>query len=71
MKLPAPMPPPFPDPLLRKGPLLGEPIGDYSEHILRMAVMNQAISGYVCTEAEIAAARKIIEAEDRKRPGRN
>jgi hypothetical protein len=62
----APMPAPLHDEFLRKDPPLGEPVGDYNEHILRCAVMNQAIEGYNCTEPEIAAARKIIQASEAK-----
>jgi hypothetical protein len=65
------MPPPFPDPLLGKEPPLGEPIGDYEEHILRCAVLNQAISGYICTEEEISSAREAIAADHRRSFGRN
>jgi hypothetical protein len=57
-----PMPASFRDEFLRKDLPLGEPVGDYNEHILRCAVMNQAIEGYNCTEPEIAAARRIIQA---------
>ena len=62
----APMPAPFRDELLRKAPPLGKPVGDYNEHVLRCAVMNQAIEGYNCTEPEIAAARKVIQASEAK-----
>ena len=62
----APMPAPFRDEFLRKEPPLGEPVGDYNEHVLRCAVMNQAIEGYNCTEPEIAAARKVIQASEAK-----
>jgi hypothetical protein len=62
----APMPAPFRDEFLRKEPPLGEPVGDYNEHILRCALMNQAIEGYNCTEPEIAAARKVIQASEAK-----
>ena len=56
----APMPTPFRDKFLRKESPLGKPVGDYNEHILRCAVMNQAVEGYNCTESEIAAARRVI-----------
>ena len=62
----APMPAPLRDEFLRKEPPLGEPVGDYNEHVLRCAVMNQAIEGYNCTEPEIAAARKVIRASEAK-----
>ena len=61
-----PMPAPFRDEFLRKEPPLGDSIGDYNEHVLRCAVMNQAIEGYNCTEPEIAAARKVIQASEAK-----
>jgi len=57
----ASMPVPFHDDFVRREPSLGEPIGDYDEHILRCAVMNQAMEGYDCTEFEIAAARQVIQ----------
>ena len=60
----AAMPAPFCDEFLRKEPPLGEQIGDYNEHVLRCAVMNQAIEGYICTEPEIAAARQVIRASE-------
>ena len=56
----APMPTPFRNEFLRKESPLGKPVGDYNEHILRCAVINQAIEGYNCTESEIAAARRVI-----------
>jgi len=62
----APMPAPFRDEFLRKEPPLGKPVGDYNEHVLRCAVMNQAVEGYNCTEPEIAEARKVIQASEGK-----
>jgi hypothetical protein len=54
----------FCDEFLRKESPLGKPVGDYNEHILRCTVMNQAIEGYYCTEPEIAAARRVIQASE-------
>ena len=60
----ASMPAPFHDEFLRKESPLIESIGDYNQHILRCAVMNQAIEGFICTEPEIAAARRVIQASE-------
>ena len=58
------MPAPFRDEFLRKESSLGEPVRDYIEHILRCALMTQAIEGYDCTEPEIAAARRVIQTSE-------
>jgi hypothetical protein len=54
------MPLPRPDPLLRQGPPLGEPVGDYFEFLVRCVALNQAIEGYVCTPDVIAEARRLL-----------